>query len=116
MFTYFGKLIRVIDGDTYDVEIDLGFSISIVHRVRLLEIDCFETSLRKGTTEEEKTIGLAAKDFVKGLFEKDNNIIIETTKSDLYGRYLATIKYKNESGEFINDLATILKVNEFNKK
>ena len=56
------KVIAIVDGDTIDVDIDLGFGITISHRVRLKGIDAAET---RTTDAEEKSKGLAAKEWVK---------------------------------------------------
>ena len=53
------KLIKVVDGDTIDVEIDLGFDISITQRVRLAGIDTPESRTRDLA---EKELGLEVKD------------------------------------------------------
>ena len=62
MYTYKAKLDRVIDGDTIDVNIDLGFDIQIKKRVRFAGINSPESRTRD---LEEKARGLAAKDRVK---------------------------------------------------
>jgi micrococcal nuclease len=80
---------NVIDGDTIDAEIDLGFNIKIIHRLRLNRINTFET---RGTSGETKSLALAGKEFTKTkLLNKE--IIIKTQKSDAFGRYLAEVWY-----------------------
>ena len=62
MFEYKCKLLRVIDGDTVDVDIDLGFGVWLrKQRIRLYGIDTPESRTRD---LEEKKYGLAAKDFL----------------------------------------------------
>lgn len=78
---------RVIDGDTVDVNIDLGFGITISHRIRLKDIDTPEIRTRDF---EEKRKGLEAKSWVEKEFSRDGEWIIETTKEDKYGRMLGT--------------------------
>ena len=58
MFEYKAQLIRVIDGDTLDARIDLGFSVFVKKRIRLHGIDTWESRTRN---LEEKKKGLAAK-------------------------------------------------------
>jgi micrococcal nuclease len=58
MYVYKAKLDRVVDGDTVDANIDLGFDISINKRIRLAGIDTPETRTRN---KEEKVKGLASK-------------------------------------------------------
>lgn len=91
MYTYRGKLKRVVDGDTIDVYIDLGFDIHYFSRVRLAGINAPESRTRN---LEEKKAGLAAKEYVEQWFDKlGNEFIIKTTKEEKgkYGRVLGTI-------------------------
>ena len=64
LFTYEGVVTNIVDGDTMDIEFDLGFSIKFTERVRLYGIDAYEPTLRKGTTEEEKKLGIEAKAYL----------------------------------------------------
>ena len=89
MYTYkIKKINRVIDGDTIDVDIDLGFSTTITQRVRLQGIDAAETRT-KDLVEKEK--GLAAKEWLEKELSREGEWIIETTKEDKYGRILGTL-------------------------
>lgn len=97
MFTYNAELIRVIDGDTVDVKIDLGFDVYINTRVRLLGIDTPETRTKDLV---EKRRGMEAKKFVENAFEKNGNKCVVQTLKDKkgkFGRYLATIIIQGES-------------------
>ena len=58
MYKYKAKVIRVIDGDTLDAMIDLGFDTWVKKRIRLAGIDAYESRTRD---KEEKKKGLAAK-------------------------------------------------------
>jgi len=69
MFEYKAQLIRVIDGDTIDCRIDLGFSVFVKKRVRLMGIDTWESRTRD---LEEKKKGLAAKSRLIGLLQADD--------------------------------------------
>jgi len=82
------KINRVIDGDTVDLDIDLGFGITISHRVRLKSIDAAET---RTLNLEEKEKGLAAKEWLTKELSREGEWIIETTKEDKYGRILGTL-------------------------
>lgn len=84
------KITKVIDGDTVDLEIDLGFNITISHRVRLKDIDAPET---RSTDLEEKKKGLEAKVWLEKQLSKEGEWIIETTKEDKYGRMLGTLYF-----------------------
>jgi micrococcal nuclease len=82
------KIHRIIDGDTVDLEMDLGFGITLSQRVRLKDIDAAETRTKDLT---EKTEGLAAKEWLEKELSKPGEWIIETTKDDKYGRILGTL-------------------------
>jgi len=83
---------RVVDGDTIDLDIDIGFSIHIRERVRLFGIDTPETRTKNLI---EKLHGIEAKNYVKDAIE-GKEIVIETIKEKKgkFGRYLAVIHYK----------------------
>ena len=82
------KINRVIDGDTVDLDIDLGFWITVSHRVRLKDINAAET---RTLNLEEKTKGLVAKEWLKKELSREGEWIIETFKEDKYGRILGTL-------------------------
>jgi len=82
------KINRVIDGDTVDLDIDLGFSITVSHRVRLKDIDAPETRTKDLV---EKAEGLAAKAWLEEQLSREGEWIIETYKEDKYGRILGTL-------------------------
>ena len=82
------KINRVIDGDTIDVDIDLGFWVTVSFKVRLKGIDAAET---KTKDLAEKTEGLAAKEWLKKELAREGEWIIETEKQDKYGRILGTL-------------------------
>ena len=82
------KVTNVVDGDTIDVEIDLGFDISFSSRVRLAGIDTPES---RTTNKAEKVLGLEAKEYVKSKIKDAKGIVIKTEKmdsSEKYGRIL----------------------------
>jgi len=70
MYHYQAKLLRVIDGDTVDAMIDLGFDIHIKKRIRLYGINAWESRTRD---LDVKTKGLAAKVRLRELLEQSNN-------------------------------------------
>ena len=82
------KINRIIDGDTVDLDIDLGFGVTLSHRVRLKDINAAET---RTLSAEEKTKGLAAKEWLKKELSREGEWIIETVKEDKYGRILGTL-------------------------
>jgi micrococcal nuclease len=82
------KINRVIDGDTLDIDIDLGFGITLSHRVRLKGINAAET---RTLDLEEKQAGINARLWLEKELSKKGEWIIETTKEDKYGRILGTL-------------------------
>ena len=82
------QVLRVVDGDTIDVDIDLGFDISFTSRVRLAGIDTPES---RTTDKREKVLGLEVKQRLKELLSKSSSLVIKTEKPDStekYGRIL----------------------------
>lgn len=84
------KIKRIIDGDTLDLDIDLGFGVTLSHRVRLKDVNAAET---RTLNIEEKKKGLAAKEWLVKELAKEGEWIIETTKEDKYGRILGTLYF-----------------------
>jgi micrococcal nuclease len=89
MYEYYAKLKRVIDGDTIDAYIDLGFNVSKSIRIRLKGIDTPESRTRDLT---EKRYGLGAKHRMIELLESnDNEFVIQSHGVGKYGRCLGEI-------------------------
>ena len=83
MWTYRCKIKRVVDGDTVDVDIDLGFSVWLKkQRIRLYGIDTPESRTRD---KEEKVFGILAKEFLKR--ELDSESVRLKTRKDGKGKY-----------------------------
>jgi micrococcal nuclease len=96
------KLIAVVDGDTIDVEIDLGFDISIFKRVRLAGIDTPES---RTSDKYEKSLGLESKAKLKQMLSGATRIVIKTEKpdsSEKYGRVLGWL-YIDDTNISVND-------------
>ena len=89
MFEYYVKKVtKVVDGDTIDVDIDLGFDISFSSRVRLAGIDTPES---RTTDKMEKALGLESKEYLKKAIDASKTVVIKTEKmdsSEKYGRIL----------------------------
>lgn len=86
------KMLRVIDGDTFSLFVDLGFGAWTKQRIRLKGVDAYETRLGEDTGEAEKYLGIAAKDFVESLFLESKVCTIETyQEKGKYGRYIAEL-------------------------
>ena len=99
---YNAILVRAVDGDTLDLDVDLGFNISLQGRFRILDLDTFETKLIRGTTPEEKKIGIAAKEYAARILkDKPLRIIIYSWKKCPRGRWLCQVKFdgKNYAAE-----------------
>jgi micrococcal nuclease len=96
MYEYKATIRRVVDGDTVDVTLDLGFDILYNNRIRLLGIDAPESRTRD---LEEKALGLAAKDRVKELCPVGSTVILRTTKDGKgkFGRILGEIFVEEQS-------------------
>ena len=82
------KVNKIVDGDTIDVDIDLGFAVSFTQRVRLAGIDTPES---RTTDLKEKALGLEVKEKLKKEIAAAKDIVIKTEKpdsSEKYGRIL----------------------------
>lgn len=102
MYEYKCKIVNIVDGDTIDVDISLGFDLWLFNRrIRLAYIDTPECRTRD---LEEKKYGLLAKDFVSNLLSIGSTHILITIldKKEKFGRILGKIKLPD--GNFINDL------------
>jgi micrococcal nuclease len=104
MFEYYVKEItNVVDGDTIDVIIDLGFDILFQSRVRLAGIDTPES---RTSDKAEKVLGLEAKEYLKKHIKAAKTVTIRTEKmdsSEKYGRILGWVYLDGES-ESLNNL------------
>ena len=91
---------KVVDGDTIDADIDLGFDISLTKRIRLAGIDTPES---RTTNLKEKALGLESKEWMKKTLANANDILIKTELPD------STEKYGRIIGHlFINGQETSL--------
>ena len=82
MYNYKIEVLRVIDGDTIDAEIDLGFDVKIKKRIRFMGINTPESRTRD---LEEKARGLAAKDRVKAILAENEVFTLESHEVGKYG-------------------------------
>jgi len=88
LFLYKAVIERVVDGDTYDATIDLGFRMYSKLRLRLKDVDTPETW--RPTTEAEAQHGAQATAFVKDKIE-GKQILIRSHKAGIYNRWEADI-------------------------
>jgi|TARA_R100000084_G_scaffold103271_1_gene59240 micrococcal nuclease len=96
MWEYFADVLRVVDGDTVDVRVDLGFNVHFKVRVRLHGLNAPESRTRN---KEEKIRGLAAKERLEELC-KDGRIVVKSHGVGKFGRCLGELK--TLSGRNIN--------------
>lgn len=100
MYEYFTKIEKVVDGDTLDVFLDLGFSVWHKERIRLAGID---------TAEKNTAFGKATKTFLS--YSLEGQIVrLQVSKPDKYGRYLGVVFLTKDSKESINDQMIKLKI------
>jgi len=97
MHYYNATLVRVVDGDTVDAMIDLGFDIQVKKRIRLAGINAPESRTRN---KVEKKLGLAAKERLIELMEGAANVFeLESKEIGKYGRVLGIIYINKLSGK-----------------
>lgn len=89
MYEYKALVTRVVDGDTVDVVIDLGFRIKIAQRVRLLGINAPES---RSSSDIEREAGKNVSRILSNTLT-DKEVVLKTEKplNDKYGRFLANI-------------------------
>ena len=96
MYTYNATLDRVVDGDTINAIIDLGFDVFVKKRIRFAGINAPESRTRD---LEEKAKGLAAKDRVKIILNENLKFTLESTELGKYGRVLGKIYINKLDGK-----------------
>ena len=99
MYEYNCKIVRIIDGDTVDVNIDLGFAVWLnKQRIRLFGVDTPESRTRDAV---EKKFGIMAKNFVKGRLPVGSMQILRTRLHDSRGKFGRIL------GEFVLEETTL---------
>jgi len=96
------SIAKVVDGDTIDADIDLGFDISLSKRIRLAGIDTPESRTKD---EYEKKLGLESKEWLKKHLEGAKDILIKTELPDStekYGRIIGHL-YINDGEVSVNN-------------
>ena len=104
-YNYSAKLDRVVDGDTCDALIDLGFNTYVKKRIRFYGVDTWESRTRN---KEEKKKGLLAKAFTKDLLENSDKgkFTIKSHGVGKYGRVLGELFVKGHD-QSVNELLKI---------
>ena len=99
---YSAKLMRVVDGDTCDAMIDLGFDTWVKKRIRFYGVDTWESRTRD---LEEKKKGLEAKAYVKDLLENsdEGKFVLKSYGVGKYGRVLGELFVKGNE-KSVNEL------------
>ena len=99
---YSAKLQRVVDGDTCDALIDLGFDTWVKKRIRFFGVDTWESRTRN---LEEKKKGLEAKAYVKDLLENsdEGKFLLKSHGVGKYGRVLGELFVKGHE-QSVNEL------------
>lgn len=92
--TYKVRVLGVYDGDTFTGEVDLGFHVKIVQKFRLAGIDTPEL---KGAL---KASGEESRAFTAVRLDTAKEVLVKTSKTEKYGRYVATVFY---DGTNLND-------------
>lgn len=103
MYHYKAKVEKVVDGDTFDVVIDLGFKMTTNQRIRMSGINTPETYNVKKDSEEYLK-GMASKQFMEQRLAANNyeiELVTEKT-TEKYGRYLGTVTLA-DSAVTLND-------------
>ena len=96
------QITKVVDGDTIDADIDLGFDISLTKRIRLAGVDTPES---RTTDANEKKYGLQSKEWLKHKVENAKDILIKTELPDStekYGRIIGHL-FVNDQESSLND-------------
>jgi len=97
-YTYQARGVKTIDGDTIDVDVDLGFHLTARLRLRLNRINTYELT---SSVAGERELARQAKGFVASVID-GTTLMITTQKADAFGRYLADVWYMTAAGEQIN--------------
>jgi len=102
MYTYFVKsLDRIVDGDTIDISIDLGFDLTKKERVRLAGID---TPEKRTKNPKEKEMGYQATEFLEMHLMEATNLTVKTEKDGKFGRMLGWLYKSEEDTMSINQI------------
>jgi micrococcal nuclease len=86
-YIYNAEVVKVVDGDTIDVNVDLGFTVWVRVRLRLIGIDTMELNDKDPVKRENAKL---AKAFVEDRLV-NQKVIIQSFKTDKYGRWLAEV-------------------------
>jgi micrococcal nuclease len=107
MWEYRARCVEVVDGDTVDVEVDVGFKMTRTIRLRLSRVDTHEIHGIEESSEEYRR-GIEESQFVRAFLtgrgtEGDWPLIVRTEKKGKYGRYMAEVERRSD-GAVLNDV------------
>jgi len=111
MYKYKAHITNIVDGDTFDADVDLGFGITASHRFRLNGIDTPEVWRPK--TKAEKEHGMEAAKYLRGLILGED-VILTSHKLGIYGRYDADVYIEIQQTEV--SIVRLLINNGFEKR
>ena len=98
MYTYkVLRIDRVVDGDTVDATIDLGFNITIKQRLRIINVDTPEL---RSSDPEERVRAVAAKEFAEQWLSANGQMVVTTYKDDKWGRMLGDFRREHQAESF----------------
>lgn len=97
LYWYKAALVKVVDGDTLDLDVDLGFRVHVHERIRLLGINAPEV------TGASKPAGLQAAQWLDGqIGGPGGQVLLQVSGQDKYGRWLGTIYRDDGTGQLVN--------------
>lgn len=99
MYTYTAEVLDVIDGDTIEVDFDLGFGVWL--RNQRIRLDGIDTPESRTSNKEEKPRGLLSKKKLKEILGKRITVTTKLDPNEKFGRILGVIK--NETGVNVNN-------------
>jgi len=102
MYVYDAKVVRVIDGDTAVLDIDLGFKLTMQGEiVRFYGINAPES---RTTNLDEKKRGMASKEFLKSILHPGDSVLLQSNLFNKRGKYGRTVGTIIANGKNINEL------------
>lgn len=93
---YVAEVIKWLDGDTVELSLDLGMSVSVRAKFRLGRIDAPEVKKYSGVTNEEKALGIELRGMLSEKIPPGKLIIAVLSKKGKYGRYIVEIWDEDE--------------------
>jgi len=108
LFWYRVRVVKVVDGDTVDLETDLGFRIGFLQRYRLYGVDTPEMNDPNPAMRE---LAVKAKEFVQAsVGGKEVVLNSHMDREDQYGRWLAVVHFKDAAGAWVDLNAELLRL------